>query len=264
MGGVVDSSRGAKPERAPQTAESVALLGHLRVLLMGFAKVGKTTSSIKSLVDMAGDGYVIECGDKSSLAPAARQTKRFSFDVVRDESQMELAIREARQGAKAGKYGWILLDDLSIYAQWLEVALRDASARSSKNNEPNPFQYWPAHKERLINIVARLFDAKCHFVCTTHYMEPPAAKDGQRAKHGEGIVPLIGGSARELLPAYFSDVLFMEKVDGKRSFVVNPEGVYGPGCQSTDESVVLDASFKAFWEHCQRGSMGLKEKGKRR
>lgn len=230
----------------PQAATTIERDPYLHVLLMGAAKCGKSTSSITSLVKAFGHGYVMCCGDKSGMAPAARRTNKFSFDIIRDENDMEAGIKEARRGVKEGEYKWVFVDDFSLYASFLEGALRDASAAQNKSGEPDGRRYWPEYKNRLLNIPRRLFDLKSHIIVATHYIEQSQEIDGQRAKSGTGIVPMIGGSAREELPALFQDVVFMEKEKERRVFKVNPEGIWGPGCRSTDETRVIDADFGEF------------------
>lgn len=231
----------------PQAASALEREQFLRALVMGSAKIGKSTSIIVSLATAVGPGYVLCCGDKSGMAPAARRTKLFSFDIVRDENDMEACLKEARRGVKEGEYKWVFVDDVSLYASFLEGALRDASAAASKKNEPDGRRYWPEFKQRLLNIPRRMFDLKAHVIFTSHFIEAGPEIDGQRAKTGRGIMPMIGGSAREELPALFQDVIFMEKEDnGRRVFQVNPEGVWGPGCRSADGTHTIDADFGAF------------------
>jgi hypothetical protein len=235
----------------PQAAMSLEKDSFLRVLLLGNAKSGKSTCSIVSLVAAVGPGYVFCCGDKSGMAPAARKTKKFSFDLVRDENDMEACLKEGRRGVKEGEYKWVLVDDFSLYASFLEGALRDASASANSKGEPDGRRYWPEYKQRLLNIVRRTFDIKAHVVFISHYIESGPEIDGQRAKTGRGIMPMVGGSAREELPALFPDVLFMEKIvekgkDDRRVFQVNPEGVWGPGSRSADGTHTVNADFGDF------------------
>jgi hypothetical protein len=159
---------------------------------------------------------------------------------------MEACMKEARRGVKEGEYKWVFVDDYSLYGSYLEGALRDASAAQSKSREPDGRRYWPEFKQRILNIPRRMFDLKTHIVFATHWIQPTQEIDGQRAKAGVGIVPMIGGSAREELPALFQDVVFMDKEDNKRVFKVNPEGVWGPGCRSVDGTHTIDADFSAF------------------
>jgi AAA domain len=231
----------------PQAASTLDRDPFLRVLLLGAAKVGKSRSTIVSLAAI-GPGYVLCCGDRSGMGPAARHTKKFAFDVIRDENDMEACLKEARRGVKENEYKWIVVDDFSLYASFLEGALRDASASHNSKGEPDGRRYWPEYKQRLLNTVRRLFDVKAHVVFISHYIESGPEIDGQRAKTGRGIMPMVGGSAREELPALFQDVLFMEKEDksGRRVFQVNPEGVWGPGSRSSDGTHTIDADFGEF------------------
>ena len=238
----------------PQAAADLEQNALIRVLLLGYPKVGKSRSTIASLSTTFGLGYVLCCGDKQSIAPATRVTKKFVFDVIKDETDMEAALKEARRGVKEAGYKWVFIDDFSLYASWLEGALRDASAAQNKSGKPDGRKWSPEFKQRLVNTVRRAFDLKAHVVVASHYIEQGGeiedADTGnkQRAKSGHGIMPMIYGSAREELPAIFQDVLFMEKEKDRRVFQVNPAGVWGPGCRSTDETVTIDADFGEFWK----------------
>jgi hypothetical protein len=243
----------------PQLANDLEKEPYFRVLLMGYAKVGKTRSSVVSLANTFGNGYVLNCGDKSGLGPPARITKKFEFDIVRDFNDMETCLKTARTGVKEGKYKWIFVDDFSLYASYLEGALRDKSASQSSKNEPDGRKYWPEFKQQLLNIPKRLFDLKAHVVVASHWIEPTREIDGQKSKSGRGVLPMIGGSAREEMPAMFHDVLFMEKEkDGRRVFQVNPEGIWGPGCRSTDGTHTIPADFGDFWKLVTQGPEGEK------
>jgi hypothetical protein len=238
----------------PIAASALERETYLRVLLMGPAKIGKSCASIASLAHTFGLGYVFVCGDKSGLEPVLRRTKKFECDLVRDENSMETAIKEAKRGVKEGKYKWIVVDDFSLYASWLEGALRDASALANKSGEPDGRRYWPEYKTRLLNVARRLLDANAHVVFVSHYISQSQEIDGQRAKSGNGIVPMIGGAAREELPALFKDVIFMEKgKDDSRVFKVNPLGVWGPGCRSIDGTKDINADFGEFLRLSQAG-----------
>jgi hypothetical protein len=246
----------------PQDASSLERESFIRVLLMGYPKGGKTTCTIVSLANAFGSGYVLCCGDKGSMAPAARRTKKFVFDIVRDENDMEACLKEARRGVKELGHKWVFVDDYSLYASWLEGALRAASAAKNKSGEPDGRRWSPEFKTRLINTIRRLFDIKAHIVVASHFIEQSGEiedKDTgtrQRAKSGIGIMPMIYGAAREELPAIFQDVLFLEKVaekgkEERRVFQINPAGVWGPGSRSIDGTQTIDADFGTFWKAAQ-------------
>jgi hypothetical protein len=238
----------------PQEAGALASESYMRVLLMGFAKIGKTTSTIMSLVMAFGQGYVVCCGDKHGMYQATQRTKKFTFDIIRDETDMEAALKEARAGVKEGRYKWIFVDDFSLYGTTLEGLLRDASASQNKSGQPDGRRWSPEFKQRILNTARRTFDLKAHVVFASHYIEQSGEIEDketgtrQRAKCGIGILPMFYGSVREELPAIFQDVLFMEKDKERRVFQVNPAGVWGPGCRSVDGTRTIDADFGVFWK----------------
>ncbi len=119
----------------------------------------------------------------------------------------------------------------------------------------------PEFKQRLLNVVRRLFDIKAHGVVASHYTEQTGEIEGQKAKSGRGILPMIYGSAREELPALFQDVLFMEKEGDRRVFQVNPEGVWGPGCRSADGTHTITADFGEFLKLAAEGDKAADRKG---
>lgn len=236
----------------PHAASDIGKLTFIRALVLGGPKQGKSTCCIVSLAKAFGTGYVMCCGDKTGMAPAARRTDKFTYDLIRDETDMDGAIKEARDGIKTSGWKWVFVDDFSLYASFLEGALRDASAAGNPKGEPDGRRYWPEFRQRLLNVPRRLFDLKAHVVFASHYIEQGGeivdkqSGTRQRAKSGVGIVPMIGGSAREELPALFQDVIFMEKIEARRVFQVNPEGVWGPGSRSVDGTYTIDADFGEF------------------
>jgi hypothetical protein len=246
----------------PQAASALESAQFLNALILGAAKSGKTTAVITSMATTFGTGYVMCCSARSALQPAVRRTKKFEYDLIRDENDMEACLKYARDGVKEGKYKWLLLDDFSLYAGWLEKELKDASASKTKSGEANGMAVYSELKGRLTNIARRLLDIKAHIIMTAHYVDSPKELDGQRSKTGPGIMPLIPGAAREEIPALFQDVIFMEKETAKdgdrRVFKINPQGVWGPGCRSTDETKVIDADLGVFFKLGQESAKGRK------
>ena len=241
----------------PQEASSLGADPFLNVLLMAVSKAGKTYSSITSCAKAFGKGYAVCCGLKSGMLEAQKATKKFAFDIVRDENDMEACIKEARDGVKRGEYKWVLVDDFSLFASKLHDDLRDASAGQSKSGEANGRVFYPELKKRLLNVTRRFLDIKAHVIFATHWISPSTEMDGQKAKAGTGIIPLIPGAAREELPTLFPYVLWLEKEDksNRRVFRVNPEGVWGPGCYNISGSHTIDADFAQFLKLVKEGDM---------
>jgi len=207
-----------------------------------------STSVVASAAKAFGMGYVINCGKKTGLLEAARRCDRFKWDLVRDEVQMEDALKEARRGSKDGVYKWVAIDDYNLYASWLEVALEDQT-RNAKG-EADGRRFWREYRKRLVNILVRCFDIKAHFYCISHYIETGGGLiDGQTEKVGVDVAPLFGGAARKEIPGMFADIVFMapsSKSQKERSFYINPIGVYGPSCLSLPETREIDADVGAL------------------
>ena len=218
----------------PQDASSIEREAFDRVLILGEPHSGKSTSVTASAAEAFGLGYVINCGKKTGLLDAARKTSKFKFDIVRDHAGMEESLKEARRGSKEGLYHWIALDDFNLYASWLEVALEDQT-RNAKG-EADGRRFWREYRKSLVNILVRLFDMKAHIYVISHYIETGGGLiDGQTEKTGQGVAPMFAGAARKEIPGMFSDIVFMApstKDSAKRSFHINPVGVFGPSCLS--------------------------------
>ncbi len=240
----------------PQEASALERESYDRVLILGQPHIGKSTSIVSSAAAAFGPGYVINCGKKTGLLDAARRNDKFKWDLIRDEAQMEDAIKEARRGAKEGAYKWIALDDYNLYASWLEVALEDQT-RNAKG-EADGRRFWREYRKRLVNILIRCFDFKAHVYCVCHYIETGGGLiDGQTEKTGEGVAPLFAGAARKEIPSMFGDVVFMapaSKDQSKRSFFINPVGVYGPSCAGVDGTREIEADVGLLHDELRKSS----------
>jgi hypothetical protein len=213
-----------------------------------------STSIVASAALALGPGYVINCGKKQGLIAAVRRGAKFKWDSVRDEAQMEDALKEARRGCKEGAYKWLVIDDYNLYGSWLEVALEDMT-RNSKG-ESDGRRFWREYKKRLLNILIRCFDFKAHVYVICHYIEIDGIIEGQTEKYGPDIVPLFAGAARKEIPALFPDTVFMapsSKDPTKRSFYINPVGVFGPTCLSLPETHEIDADVGVLHEAFVKG-----------
>jgi hypothetical protein len=245
----------------PQDASALERDPYDRVLVLGQPHHGKSTSVVGSAAAAFGMGYVINCGKKSGLTDAARRNDHFKWDLVRDEAQMEEALKEARRGCKDGTYKWVVIDDYNMYASWLEVALEDQT-RNAKG-EADGRRFWREYRKRLINILVRCFDFKAHFYCISHYIESGSGLiEGQTEKVGVDVAPLFAGAARKEIPGMFGDIVFMapsSKDHSKRSFFINPIGVYGPSCLSADGTSEIDADVGALHEEFKKKLKGGKK-----
>lgn len=254
----------------PQDASALERDPFDRVLFLGEPHAGKSTSIIGSAAAAFGMGYAINCGKKEGLSDAARRNKNFKWDLVRDEVQMEDALKEARRGAKAGEYKWVALDDFNMYASWLEIALEDKTrgrpTTENPDGAPDGRRFWREYRKRLVNICVRCFDMKCHFYCISHYIETGGGLiDGQTEKTGIGVAPLFGGAARKEIPGMFADIVYMapsSKDFSRRSFYINPVGVFGPSCLSAKGTHEIDADVGILREEFRKGSKSTSTKSR--
>jgi hypothetical protein len=238
----------------PQEASALEREAYDRVLVLGQPHHGKSTAVVSSAAKAFGMGYVINCGKKTGLLEAARRNDRFKWDLIRDEVQMEEALKEARRGSKDGVYKWIVIDDINLYASWLEVALEDQT-RNAKG-EADGRRFWREYRKRLVNILVRAFDFKAHFYCISHYIETGGGLiEGQTEKTGVDVAPLFAGAARKEIPGMFGDIVFMapnSKDAARRSFFINPVGVYGPSCLSVSGTREIDADVGVLHEEFKK------------
>lgn len=246
----------------PQEASALEREPYDRVLVLGQPHHGKSSAVVSSAAAAFGPGYVINCGKKSGLLGAKRRNDNFKWDLIRDEVQMEAALKEARQGCKDGTYKWVVIDDYNLYASWLEGALEDQT-RNAKG-EADGRRFWREYRKRLVNILIRCFDFKAHVYVISHYIETGGGLiEGQTEKTGVDVAPLFGGAARKEIPGMFGDIVFMApntKDPSKRSFFVNPIGVYGPSCLSAVGTFEIDADVGVLHEEFERADKPGKTK----
>jgi hypothetical protein len=247
----------------PQEASALEREPFDRVLILGQPHYGKSTTVVASAAEAFGLGYVINCGKKTGLLEAARRNSRFRWDLVRDEVQMEDALKEARRGCKNGTYKWVVIDDYNLYASWLEVALEDQT-RNAKG-EADGRRFWREYRKRLINILLRCFDFHAHFYCISHYIETGGGLiDGQTEKTGVDVAPLFAGAARKEIPGMFADIVFLapsSKDPTDRSFFVNPIGVYGPTCLSVQGTREIPADVGRLHREFSKAGKSVRAQG---
>lgn len=204
--------------------------------------MGKTTSIIKSAVAAFGKGAVICCSTPAHMASAQMECPEgWDWVVVKSIDDMDNAIKDVRKGVKEGVYKWVLVDDFNLYADMVEEVMRAAHKEGPRT--------YPAYRANLRNVILRLSDLPIHVFCSMHYIEVSETElDGQAPKRGNGIVPLLTGTAKAVVPGIFNQVVFMEKTkQGKRVLYVNPVGVWGAGCNNVRGTHEIDADVGQLW-----------------
>jgi len=234
-----------------------------RVLMMGPVKTGKTTTVVAT---SPGPVAVLLCEDEAALKGARRNSdKPFDIEKISSFDKMLKAIQEVKN---AGKYKTCVVDPFSNFAYYLENVLRE--------QHDNDARRWsPEYNNRLDHIVEQLFRLPMHVVVISHYIETGGEIDNQLAKTGEGIMPLLAGKARVLIPAKFNDVVWFDYLAPKkdtrqpwdeepyngRVIVTGPNGRWGPGCRSVHGTHIVPADMKLLYELFKKGASKSKSNG---
>lgn len=225
---------------SPLAASALGMEPTLRTLVQGYSGIGKTTTVIESAVRAFGYGYAINCGTRTALQPALRETGAGKWDFnhidYEDyfEDQFEDCIANAREGAKSGKYKWIVVDDYNLYATQLEGAYINEDSQKD-------FNRWRTYCRRVMNAINRLFACDAHVIVTCHVTDWKSTQlQGQNKKDGSGFVNSFPGQLRAELPGLFAEktvLKFDEEKDGERVLLVNEAGVYGVACRTIGQDV---------------------------
>ena len=245
----------------PLPAEALGSEAQLRCLVQGYPKCGKSTTIIASCVDSFGYGLAINCGTQAGLKPALRRTGPGKWDFLQAEyePEMEVAITHARKGSKAGKYRWIYVDDFNYFCLRAEAAMIDNELTQKD------FNRYPKLRNRMLNVVRRLFECDAHVIIATH-LDSWSSKplDGQNPKEAPGFVNSLPGKLRTELPGICTEVIVLSlDKDGSRNFIVAQRGVYGVGCRSFDsEKEEIEADVGALAAYVEAGTDRKKQQPK--
>ena len=218
----------------PIPAKELVDATYISLMVEADSKVGKSRSIGQSLIKAFGAIYIIECGTSSALKPLHSVTQKFEYDLVREESDMENAIRAARKGVEADKYKAIFLDDYNLFASALQVELAKKMAGASGNSDGRAV--WWEYRKRVLNICHRLMDVEAHFVMACH----PGS---------------FLGKAGNDIPGVFDDVVWMTKNNkGERIFQINGDTEPGRGSRSIQGEHKIEADVGVFWKLAQMNS----------
>lgn len=226
-------------------ASELATSSFLRVLLLGPPKVGKSTMCIGT---SPGPVRVLLAEDDSALVPAIRAfgPESFTFARVPGYNEMTREVLAAKNDAKKGEVKTCIVDSLSIFAKKLEKQCLDAT---DNGHGPDGRRAYPDFNRRVDQIIDQLFSIKAHLIVISHYIDTGggevAPDDGGEPtpKTGEGVVPMLPGKARILVPARFPDVVWMDYSKGKRVLITGPLGAWGPGCRSMNGTKKIPADY---------------------
>jgi hypothetical protein len=252
---------GLVAKMVPFSADDMEGPKYLRLLVMGFNKVGKSCAVISTAPKPV---YVINSDQPDALEPVLRFDRTFKHNYIDSSQKMSDAIEVARQLVKEEKVSTVVWDTLSGFSPNLELEAF-ASTLTGEGKEDGR-RAWPVYRKFLRGFIGRLFKLKCHVVVVSHYLDVGGGgeddKDNNKkvAKTGPGIVPMLGGASRAEVGGMFQDVVFMEKrLTGpgveKRFFVTGIDGVFGPGCRSMPGNMDLPADVSEFLKRAIEGRL---------
>ena len=247
----------AQPARlVVMKASEMAGSNYLRILLLGFQKIGKTTAVVATSPQPV---FVINTDQPNSLEPALDFNNEFLHTYVKSSEEMNQALELARQLVKNKEVQTVVWDTMSGFSPIVEAEAFKATLTS--NGKEDGRKASPLYRKTMRANVKRLLNLKCHVVVISHYLDAGGSSDEddakdengkavkKTAKAGPGIVPMLYGAFRAEAGTLFDDVIFMEKqVTGpgqeQRFFVTGLDGVFGPGCRSLsgNQTIVADIS----------------------
>jgi hypothetical protein len=245
----------------------------LRLLIVGYAKVGKTTAAI---VSSPGPVGVLNVDDDSGLRETRRQVlaraekRKAEGKPEGGDHYVVMSMKTAgfrkwmseipsiKNDVEKGFIKTIVLDNLTMLSGVImNEALRESV--SHKGNE-DPRRAHQLYTRRMLLIVGQLLECKCHVIVISHCPPPYAAErsmddDGDKKAQpppvpgGDDalIVPLLENKdVRARMPALFTDIVYMgyQGRTQKRYFLTGPRGaITGPGCRSLKTTVAMTANI---------------------
>jgi hypothetical protein len=205
----------------------------LRALLMGPAGAGKTSVAVLTAPRPVG---VILCETDSALdyprvhmrevegLNAKEIDKQLKFMKVSSWETMQQALAASRAAADAGDIKSLVVDPFNFFTDNLmDQCFKWTQTQDGKEDGRRAH---PEATKRIRQIVNQLMNVDCHVVVVSHYMDVgDAAKKG-----GPDKVPMLPNKeARVIVHGMFPHKLWMEMRNGKRVFVMTPQGFTGPG-----------------------------------
>lgn len=266
-----------------------------RILLLGSAKVGKTTVAVMSSPGKVGilladaDSALRQCkreqAKRRAKAEAAGReyTDHYMSVSIRGATYQGMmdAIGFAKRAAKRGEINTVVLDPLSEVSEQL-LSECFATTKTSGGSEDGRKAY-PLYTRRILILLKTLLACPCHVVVVNHYIPAkkpdPTTETKEQKQYREAsgddqlVVPMLATKeARALVPGIFDDILFMGydagRVGGSRYILTGPRGaITGPGARSLGSTVETSASIYGFVKLCtgetpmpEKTSMKLKGK----
>jgi hypothetical protein len=193
-------------------SSDVAKESFARVLLLGTAKIGKTTTLLQS----APKPLVINCDGEGATQYAAAEGADFyeirvgNVNGVGCKNAWTAARRAAKELAEAGEIRSIIVDTITLLGDNL---VEDLSVTLQG------FDLWNEIYSQLVGGYKKLAELPAHLFVVGH-MDP-------REDEISGIMPLIPGKAKAVLPTLCADWVLFDYEAGRkpheRAFLLGPQ-----------------------------------------
>ncbi len=213
------------------TSEEAAGNAFARILVLGPPKVGKTTA----VLGTAPAPLVINC-DGASATKGAKEVAGASFLQIEayNRKQWSAALAAAKTLVAAGKVRTIIVDTITILA---DNIVDDAGVTLQG------FDLWNDVQKRIVGGIKLLASLDAHLILIGHMV----------AGHDEeaGIMPLIAGRSKILVPALIDDWVLLDYLEGRkpheRVWLVGPQGRWTSSGRNVRRSCQVAATIPALF-----------------
>lgn len=213
------------------TAADAQSDSYARILLLGPAKSGKTTS----IVTTAPKPVIINCDGQSALKyPAKKGAEFLAFDA-HTRAEWKKAVGNAIKCVEAGAANTIVVDTISLLCDDLldEITVTMTG-----------WDVWTELATCVMQGIKRLMKAQAHLFVISH-MTP----DSDAAA---GIMPAIGGKLKIRLPAILDDWILLDvEADRKpheRLFLLGPQKSWTHSGRNVKRTCAIQATVPALFE----------------
>lgn len=209
-----------------------------RILLLGAAKTGKTTSVLLTAPQPI---FVINCDDsernQTALLNAARMGAKYTAANVRTIAQWHAVQQYAVDLAEAEEAQTIVLDTITLLGQNILMDLK----QQDWNGDTRAM--WGEFLDEMQMGMHQLLRVDAHLIVIAH---PMPGEDTP-----EGLLPAMPGKAAAYIPARFADWIWFEfdpKEDPERGFLVGPQKHWRHGARHAKRSARVEADVCALFE----------------
>jgi hypothetical protein len=227
-----EADRAAAQALGFETESTAADDAYARILLLGQAKTGKTTS----IAMTAPKPVVINCDGKGATKGAKLEGAKFLTFDVEDSRTWEQAIIKTRAGVSKGLIQTVIVDTASLLAD----ILFDEFSQKLEG-----FDLWREIEKRLVGGIKLLNKLDAHVFVLSH-IDP-----GTKQENSAGQMPAIGGKSKFKIPAIMHDWILLEldpNATPQRRFVIGPQKNWNHSGRNIRRSTIIEATVPALFD----------------